>query len=202
MNLSVQFLTMAAMAVMGIWIGLSVDTYGRLFYRGGRRRWNPLQIAGDLLFWVVQGLLVFLVLLEVNEGDVRIYIFLSLFCGYAAYKSLFQSIYRRLLEGGISVVRFLVRMLKRTFLLFLFRPVQLLGKLVYTVVKIVLQGLVALLLFIWTVFWVPFRWILRLILPKSFFEAMKKISERAEGIWENIKKIKDRVKSWFNRTEK
>ncbi|HEX6923159.1 MAG TPA: spore cortex biosynthesis protein YabQ, partial [Bacillales bacterium] len=75
MNLSVQFMTMAAMAVMGLWIGISVDTYGRFFYRGGRRRWNVMQITGDLVFWLVQGLLVFFVLLNVNEGDVRIYVF-------------------------------------------------------------------------------------------------------------------------------
>lgn len=202
MNLSVQFTTMAAMAVMGIWIGLSVDTYGRFFYRGGRRRWNPLQIAGDLLFWVVQGLLVFLVLLNINEGDVRIYIFLALLCGYAAYKSLFQSFYRSLLEGLINVVRFLSRAVNRTVVLFFLRPVQLLAKLVYTVVKIVLQGIFALLLFAWTIFWVPLRWLLRLVLPQSFFDWMKKTSLQAAGIWQNIKKIKDKVKSWFSRTEK
>ncbi|HET7581002.1 MAG TPA: spore cortex biosynthesis protein YabQ [Bacillales bacterium] len=197
MTLSVQFMTMAAMAVMGIWIGLSVDTYGRFFYRGGRRRWNPVQIAGDLLFWFVQGLLVFFVLLSINEGDVRIYIFLALFCGYAAYKSLFQNLYRSLLEGIISTIRYILRLVKKTAVLFFLRPVQLLAKLVYTVLKMVIQGIIALLLFVWTILWVPLRWLFRLILPAVFLQWMENFFARIAGIPKSMKKLIDRMIAWF-----
>ncbi|HEX7065149.1 MAG TPA: spore cortex biosynthesis protein YabQ [Bacillales bacterium] len=197
MNLSVQFMTMAAMTVMGLWIGISVDTYGRFFYRGGRRRWNALQIVGDLLFWLIQGLLVFLVLLNINEGDVRIYIFLALLCGYAAYRGLFQSLYRRLLEGIIQSVLYLFQTFRKIIVLFFIRPIQLFLQLVYTVGKVVLQGVLALLLFVWTIIWVPLKWLVQLILPEAFFDWVKKISGKAAGILESVKKIKDKLKSWF-----
>ncbi|HEU5138524.1 MAG TPA: spore cortex biosynthesis protein YabQ [Bacillales bacterium] len=197
MNLSVQFMTMAAMTVMGLWIGISVDTYGRFFYRGGRRRWNAVQIAGDLLFWLMQGLLVFLVLLNINEGDVRIYIFLALLCGYAAYKGLFQSLYRRLLEGIIQSVLYLLQTFRKFIVFCFIRPIQLFWQVVYTVGKMILQGVLALLLFVWTIVWVPLRWLFQLVLPDAFFEWVKKILRKVAGIFEGVKKIKDKLKSLF-----
>jgi spore cortex biosynthesis protein YabQ len=190
---------MAAMAVMGVWIGVSVDTYGRFFYRGKQGRWNALQIAGDLLFWLMQGLLVFYVLLNINDGDVRIYIFLALLCGYAAYRSLFQTLYRSLLEGIIRTVRFLFRMLKKTIALFFIRPVQLLAKFVYTVIKLIVTAILAVLLFAWKVVWIPLKWLLRLVLPDALFVWVKKFFAKVAGIYESMKKIKDKLISWFKK---
>lgn len=205
MNLSVQFMTMAAMAVMGIWIGLSVDTYGRFFYRGPRRRWNVLQISGDLVFWLIQGLLVFLVLLSVNHGDVRIYIFIALLCGYAAYRSLFQSLYRRLLEFCIQAVLFVMRTLKQIFIYGLLRPVGWVLKLVWFSGKIMTKVILSILFFAWMVIWVPLRWLFRLILPETFLERLKKITtdfKKHAGFLKNMKNIKNKLKDWFGKKKK
>lgn len=199
MTLSVQFTTMAAMAAMGVWIGLSVDTYGRFFYRGKQGRWNAFQIAGDLLFWLIQGLLVFYVLLNINDGDVRIYIFLALLCGYAAYRSLFQSFYRSFLEALIRTVRFLFRVLKKTVVLFFIRPVQLLAKFVYTIIKFAIGAIAGILLFAGKIVWVPLRWLFRLLLPEAFFTGLKKLFAKAAGIYENVKKSIYKIISWFKK---
>ena len=202
MNLSVQFMTMAAMAVMGIWVGVSVDTYGRFFYRGGRRRWNPVQITGDLLFWTIQGLLVFLVLLYVNEGDVRIYTFLSLLCGYAAYRSLFQTFYLSSLDSVIKSAVYLIRLVKK-FITFVFiKPVQLLLKFVYTISKLFISVLLSALVLIWSILYVPAKWLFGLLLPDVFLSGMKKNLMKAAGFRTMLKNIKDKAKSWFFDSDK
>lgn len=192
MNLSVQLTTMIMMGVMGIWIGLAVDTYGRFFYRGGNR-WRPVQIAGDLLFWFVQGLLVFFVLLQVNDGDLRIYIFLALFCGYAAYKSLLQSLYRRLLESVIRMACGTYRVLRRAVVLFIIRPLQFVLKLVYTIGK----WLLLLLMLAVTIVWAPLKW----IIPKAVIRRVEKFFSAEAGIGRYVKNILKRVQSWLKRKD-
>lgn len=202
MTLSVQFFTMTAMAVMGLWIGVSVDTYGRFFYRGPRRRWNLAQIAGDLVFWLTQGLLVFLVLLYVNHGNVRIYIFLALLCGYAAYRSLFQSFYRRMLEFCIQVVLSTARLLRKVFLYFLLRPVLWLLKLAWFFGKIILKVIFTILFYAWMIIWVPLKWLAGLVLPASVQHNLKKVPaffKKHAGLLKNIKNLKSKLKTWFGK---
>jgi spore cortex biosynthesis protein YabQ len=201
MNLSVQFMTMAAMAVMGLWIGISVDTYGRFFYRSGRRRWNIVQIAGDLVFWLLQGLLVFYVLLNVNQGDVRIYIFLALLCGYAAYKSLFQSLYLRGLEGIIKTVRFFFGLLKKIATVIFVRPVQLLWRIMYTVTIWFVHSALAILLFFWKIVAAPLKWLVRLIVPEAVLKMIRNFFSRIAGIRRYMKKITNKVKAWLGKSD-
>ncbi|WP_371932604.1 spore cortex biosynthesis protein YabQ [Bacillus carboniphilus] len=72
MTLSVQFYTIIGMVLVGIWLGLILDTYGHLLNRSMISRW--VVFFYDLLFWVLQGLIIFYVLLLINEGEVRLYI--------------------------------------------------------------------------------------------------------------------------------
>ena len=74
MTLSVQFYTIVSMILMGVWLGVAVDTYGRFMHPN---RWSILLFLSDILFWIVQSLLVFFVLLQVNEGEIRFYIFIA-----------------------------------------------------------------------------------------------------------------------------
>lgn len=69
--------------------------------RQERKRW--LVFIHDILFWVVQALFVFYVLLLVNEAELRIYVFLALLCGFAAYQSLLKALYMRLLNFLIYI---------------------------------------------------------------------------------------------------
>lgn len=196
MSLSVQFETMMAMAAMGIWIGASIDTYGRFFPR--RKRWNFLRIVNDVVFWLIQGLLVFYILLHINKGDVRIYIFLALFCGYAAYQGLLRSLYTRLLDtlirSGMAVLRFV----KRTINLLLFRPIKMLLQLLYSLGKIMARMLLAIMLFAAAVVWRPVKW----LIPEAFLQQLKKTAvflKKRAGILQYMKKLNIKIKQWFRK---
>jgi spore cortex biosynthesis protein YabQ len=196
MSLSVQFETMMAMAIMGIWIGASIDTYGRFFPR--RRKGNFLRIVSDIFFWILQGLIVFSVLLEVNRGEVRIYIFLALFCGYAAYQGLFRSFYVRILDLLIRAVLAFVRFIKKTLNLLLFQPVKMLLQLIYSLGKILGKVLLALFLFIMTVVWTPIKW----LIPEAVLRQLKKtgaVFKNKEGFLQSAKNFKNRLKKWFRK---
>ena len=69
--------------------------------RQERKRW--LVFIHDILFWIVQALFVFYVLLLVNEAELRIYVFLALLCGFAAYQSLLKALYMKLLNFLIYI---------------------------------------------------------------------------------------------------
>ncbi len=91
MTLSTQFLTMLSMIGMGSFFGVMFDTYQRFLDRPNRKSW--IVFFNDLLFWVIQALIIFYILFLVNNGELRFYIFIALLCGFAAYQSLLKGIY-------------------------------------------------------------------------------------------------------------
>ncbi|WP_174881884.1 spore cortex biosynthesis protein YabQ, partial [Metabacillus niabensis] len=121
MSLTTQFYTMLAMVGMGGWLGAALDTYGRFLKRPLRARW--VVFINDLLFWLVQGLILFYLLLLVNEGELRIYIFLAVLCGYAAYQSLLKKIYLQLLELFIQTSLTIYRLFIRAGQLMIVKPI-------------------------------------------------------------------------------
>ena len=129
--------------------------------RQERKRW--LVFIHDILFWIVQALFVFYVLLLVNEAELRIYVFLALLCGFAAYQSLLKALYMKLLNFLIYIFMqttyFFVRIIQLlmikpviiiaqlfiAFILFLFRILLSIGHVLWKMV-------IWILLFIWKVF--------------------------------------------------
>lgn len=121
MTLSTQFLTMLAMIGMGGLFGASLDTHNRFLRRSKRKSW--IVFINDILFWVFQGLSTFYVLFSVNMGELRLYIFLALLCGFAAYQSLFKSLYLKGLEIAISIVLRIYAFLVQALRMMVIRPV-------------------------------------------------------------------------------
>jgi spore cortex biosynthesis protein YabQ len=138
MSLNVQFYSMIAMVGMGAYLGMALDTYHRFLYRGYRNKF--IVFATDILFWIFQALLVFYVLYLVNEGALRFYLLLALLCGYAAYQSLIQSIYKKVLE-------FIIQLVIRIYLI----VVKLIIVLIIKPIKWIIQIIIVLLLFIYSV---------------------------------------------------
>lgn len=128
MSLTVQWQTMAAMMAMGVWLGASLDTYHRLAKVRPRFRW--FAVVCDFLFWVVQGLAVFYVLLLVNEGEMRFYIVLALLLGFSFYKALLEKPFLRFLEFIIKISLFVYRFCRRFVQIFFIIPIRWLLKLV------------------------------------------------------------------------
>ncbi|TCP22535.1 spore cortex biosynthesis protein YabQ [Scopulibacillus darangshiensis] len=171
MTLSEQFATMIAMTAMGLWIGISLSTYHR-FIRP-KRRWLWVMIITDIFFWVLQGLLIFSVLLEVNEGQIRFYIFLALALGYAIYKALFERIYKKLLEGLIFINMSVISFFGKTLMVLFVIPAFSLLKLVFISCKILGKSLLAILLFLLKVVYLPFKWIITWLIPETIQTKVK-----------------------------
>lgn len=174
---------MLHMVGAGAYLGAAFDVFSRLRFKK-HNRW--LMVIQDLLFWLVNGLFIFIWLRLVNEGEMRIYIFLSLFCGYALYKALLQTIFRDMLERWIkmtlAVCRFTLRMLH----ILLIKPLEWLY-----------QIIIAILLFVVGLITQLFNYIYRLIL---FF--IKPIGVFFSNWWKNwLKKMrKKRQKEDKNET--
>jgi spore cortex biosynthesis protein YabQ len=195
MTLSTQFLTMLSMIGMGSLFGVMFDTYQRFLDRPNRKSW--IVFFNDLLFWVIQALIIFYILFLVNNGELRFYIFVALLCGFAAYQSLFKGVYLRLLEFMIKTAIAIYRFIRRAFQLLIYKPVVGLIQLVISIIILIGRGLFSLvkfvlkvLLFILKIFWVPVVKIILILwklLPKSIKKYVEKLYNRTAGFFMEIK---------------
>ncbi|MCM3570795.1 spore cortex biosynthesis protein YabQ [Neobacillus mesonae] len=207
MTLSTQFLTMLSMIGMGSLFGAMFDTYQRFLKRPKRKQW--IVFLNDLLFWIIQALLIFYTLFLVNQGEIRVYIFLALICGFAAYQSLIKSIYLRMLEWMIQTVISIYRFIKKALRLLIIRPVVGLIQLVTVIVLALGRGLWTLVKFILRVlsFIVKILWgilekillIFWRLLPKSLKNSVEKLYNRIAG---NFKKITNFIIKWLSKWKK
>ena len=210
MSLTTQFYTMLAMVGIGGWIGVALDTYGRFLKRPLRARW--VVFINDFMFWVVQGLILFYLLLLVNEGELRIYIFLAVLCGYAAYQSLLKRIYLRILERLIQTSLSIYRLLIKVGQVLIVRPIV---GLVHLLIMI-LVGIVRILwlLIKWAfqflyslvkIVLVPIRFLLRMVwklVPISIRSFLLRNIKQLAGFFRKVKNITNKIQSWWHLIKK
>ncbi|MEH7300944.1 spore cortex biosynthesis protein YabQ [Neobacillus drentensis] len=207
MTLSTQFLTMLSMIGMGSVFGAMFDTYQRFLNRPKRKQW--IVFINDLLFWIIQALLIFYTLFMVNDGELRFYIFIALLCGFAAYQSLFKGIYLKLLEVIIQTVIATINFLKKTFRLLIYKPVLGLIQLVIAIIIAFGRGIFTLVkfifkvvLFILKIIIFPVQKILLLfwkLLPKGIKKSVEKLYNKTAG---NFKEIKNYINTFINKWKK
>jgi spore cortex biosynthesis protein YabQ len=192
-SLTVQLQTMLAMVAMGGWLGVAIDTYSRLI-RG--RCWNKwITVINDGLFWILQGLFVFYVLLQINDGEMRLYILLALLCGYASYRALLFNVYMKILEAIIQGVIRTYYFFKKMLFIFVINPVKVLLKFLYKLCMMIIGMVITVIFFLLKVVYTPFVWIGRGIwwlLPK---EKLKKLKSKL-GFF---KKVQNYIKRWFTK---
>ncbi|MCM3768427.1 spore cortex biosynthesis protein YabQ [Neobacillus niacini] len=207
MSLSTQFLTMLSMIGMGSLFGALFDTYQRFLDRPKRKAW--IVFVNDLLFWMIQAMLIFYALFLVNNGELRFYIFIALLCGFAAYQSLLKTTYLRLLELAIRTVISLARFIKRTFMMLIYKPIVGLIQLVIVIVMTVGRGLLSLAKFIWSVILYIIRMIFGIVkqillilwklLPKSLKKSVEKLYNKTAG---KFKAIWNYINKWIEKWKK
>lgn len=210
MTLSTQFMTMLAMIGMGSCFGAALDTYNRFLQRSKRKSW--IVFCNDILFWLLQGLTIFYVLYLVNQGELRLYIFIALLCGFAAYQSLLKQGYLRLLEIVISMIISIYKFIVKMFYVIIFKPIQsivlgiisiiiLIGKGLWSLVKLVLK----VLLFTLKVLFAPVKWILSIfwnLMPKFIKKTVEKLYNKFAGNYYKIKNtFNNWILKWKNRNE-
>ncbi|MCA0989556.1 spore cortex biosynthesis protein YabQ [Guptibacillus algicola] len=196
MTLTVQFYTMVAMVAMGVWLGIAMDTYSRFLHpRRSKSLWLYLN---DVVFWLLQGLLVFYVLFTVNEGTLRLYVFLALLCGYAAYRALFQQLYRHTLERIIIITVSVINVIKSLITNLVYRPVLFILKLLLSLCMMLVSMTTAIFWFIIKLFWVPVKWgflLLWRLIPRSIRSRLIKTAGIADT-------IKNYIKNWLMKFRK
>ncbi|WAA12348.1 spore cortex biosynthesis protein YabQ [Fervidibacillus halotolerans] len=142
MSLTVQLSTLLAMIGVGVWLGMAVDTYHRLFNRKRHKGWYVF--IQDFLFWLFQALFTFYILFLVNNGELRFYIFLAILCGFAVYQSLLKHLYLSALEQSIGFVHWFYKMLRTIFYRGVCKPIITIIGFFITICLFILRG-------IWTI---------------------------------------------------
>ena len=206
MTLSTQFYTLLSMIGMGSCFGIALDTYNRFLKRGKRKRW--IVFMNDLLFWIVQTLLIFYVLFIVNHGELRFYLFLAILCGFAAYQSLLKNLYNWLLESMIQLIVQLWRLLVKAFTHIIFQPIKSILIFLVSVVVFVGKGLLtlakrigSLLLWILKIGGSPIKWLfvsLWRLLPKKATKSVEKIYSQGAGF---LKKSKNTILQYIKKLQ-
>lgn len=98
-----QAVSALALSVSGFILGMAFDLYRVLRRLSSPGKW--LTIACDSLFWLVYTVWTFVLLLRVNAGEVRFYVFLSIALGFGVYFWLFS---RQMISGWYAVLYRLV----------------------------------------------------------------------------------------------
>ncbi|MDZ5608682.1 spore cortex biosynthesis protein YabQ [Bacillus pseudomycoides] len=210
MSLTIQLYTMLSMIGMGAWIGAALDTYQRFLQRSQRNRW--LVFIYDILFWIVQALFVFYVLLIVNEAELRIYVFVALLCGFAAYQSLLKAVYMRVLNFLIYVFVQTIQFFIKIVQLLMIKPVIIIAQLIIAFILFLFRILFSIgnvlwkcsrwiLLFVWKVFFWPVRF-LTLLIWKLLPNRVKLFIKRYVGLLQHTKKLKNYIFQIWERIKK
>ncbi|WP_413376982.1 spore cortex biosynthesis protein YabQ [Alkalihalobacillus sp. 1P02AB] len=187
MSLTVQFYTMLSMFAFGLWVGASIDTYRRFSKERSSFHW--LTALNDLVFWLLQGFLLFYVLLQVNNGEIRFYVFLAILCGYAAYQALCRQLYLKVLEwliqAFISIYKFMTKLLT----ILLINPIKYVLKLLYSLCMMIITTCLTIIFFILKTVWKIIKWVLNSILKVTM---LYKLTDKLQ-IWLKpyVNKIKD-----------
>ncbi|RKD22788.1 spore cortex biosynthesis protein YabQ [Ammoniphilus oxalaticus] len=170
MSIEIQAITMLLMVGCGMTMGLLYDTYRVMKGQTGLRGW--LVIICDLLFWASCLFLVFGTLLRVNEGIVRLYLFLGMGLGAWLYFSLFTSFYIKWFLRLIQLVKAIYRFMTRLCQVLLIKPL-------IFIYQTALAIIIAIALFLWRVILFIYSFIKRIVTPIG--TGSKKWSKKITG---------------------
>ncbi|MFS0656673.1 spore cortex biosynthesis protein YabQ [Bacillus sp. 179-C3.3 HS] len=204
MTLTVQFYTMLSMAAMGIWLGASLDTYKLFVNRKKTAKW--LLGIHDILFWLVQGLSFFYVLLLTNEGEFRLYIFLAVALGFSMYQALMKQLYIKVLTFIMACMYKTVLLLKRLVMALVFQPIRWSVTLIMGVALFLLHSLLRLVRFTFRFVWrvlaivcYPLIWLLNVTIvhriPEKWRTTIRLFFSKRAGILQGFKKLSRTIKT-------
>lgn len=115
--------------LVGFLIGLLFD-----MFRISRKTFKTSDIVTsleDILFWILTGLLIIFSLFKFNNGDIRVYIIVSLIIGITIYMLLFSKIVITILVKFINVIKKIVSYILK----FILYPVRLILKILKILFK-------------------------------------------------------------------
>ncbi|TGA96533.1 spore cortex biosynthesis protein YabQ [Sporolactobacillus shoreae] len=172
MTLNEQFGSLGLMVLMGVWIGASFSVYQRFIHPHGKKRW--ILFATDPVFWIIQALLLFALLLPLNEGVLRFYLFLGVALGFSFYKWILEKPFLYLFDGILAIIVQLGRLIGKSVTILLLYPLYFLLKLVYRLCRMTVNAILKILLFLLVLPLKIFWWMLRLFLPGKWVAGLEK----------------------------
>lgn len=190
MNAAVHWTTIGAMILCGLGMGTVFDIYRAASLRLRFRRWMfPLL---DLIYWIAATLIVFRILIGVNHGEVRIYVFLGLGIGVTAYFGLFSQAVLRTAGWLFDMLRKLALLLWRTVRVLLIIPVQWIVRTLAVLLDAIFVVTAAVLLWLLKLLLRPLaplgRWLWDRLLPVRrrfiiFREMFQRVRDRVKEVW-------------------
>lgn len=168
------------MVISGIYLGIARATYERFSVKWAHHL--ILVYLLEILFWLLQTIIIFTVLYYVNYGEIRFYLFLAILLGYSIYMVCIHSWYKRLLEGCIKVLHFFLRFLKNFIWIVIIRPIQFIMSIVFTIGSFILS-------------------IVKGILKKMNFWPISKLKKIFNGFFNKIKGFYSTIKNKFKKED-
>lgn len=166
MTLHTQFMTMGAMVLGGMYLGMVNETFRRLtpLWQGSAF----LRYSLEILFWLGQTWLLYYLLYTINYGELRFYLFIALFFGFSIYMALLESIYTRILDLIIKFIKYLFNIFYKLCIFPIVFLIKMLVNIVFYILTFIYQSL---RLLVFYVIILPLRW----ILPKKCMYFVSKI---------------------------
>lgn len=193
-SLNVQFMTMLTMILGGFYLGIALDTFRRFSKYWRRPVW--LLYTMEVLFWLMQTVILFYLLFTANQGEIRMYIFAAALLGFAAYQALAKKIYKRLLEHLIQIISAIIRFIANVIRILIIVPIKGLITIVLAILLFLIQAILTILQFLLKILFLPFKWIFAIIwrlLPKS----AKKFVHKCKGLYSTMKESCIKALKWI-----
>lgn len=190
MTLNTQFLTIISMTISGFYLGLAYDTYRQLIKRWQDRTF--LIYILEMAFWISHTVGLFYILFQMNNGELRIYVFLASVLGFSLYQGLLAPLYRKALESTIAVMVRLFHGLWNVFRVIFLRPLELVFRFIFYCLRLLGQVLLLVIQGILMPFFVLGKF-LKLIIP----EKLKKCFDKDTRMYSIIKNTCHKILKMF-----
>ncbi|MCL1632473.1 spore cortex biosynthesis protein YabQ [Sporolactobacillus sp. CPB3-1] len=175
MTLHQQSMSLMLMLVMGVWFGASFSVYQYFVHPKKKRR--LLLLISDPIFWILQAVLLFALLLPVNQGQLRFYYFLAIALGFSFYKALIERPFMRFFGKCVATVVRTGRFIAKTVYHLLIYPLFFLLMLAYRLCRMTVYTLLKIMRFLFLIPLKLLRGVVRLIIPERLliYAAKKRI---------------------------
>lgn len=190
MTLNTQLVTMIAMMLSGIYLGFATETFRRVAIHWKNNVY--LKYAFEIIFWIVQTCLLFIVLYKVNEAEIRMYVFLACALGFSMYMVLFQATYRKLLELSIRITKSVIRWMLRLVHYTMIKPIVWVFRTLIIILLFVFEMLKKTVLLIGKILLYPVLLLLKWIIPQ-------KVRKKITNLTTFCSTIVDKQKKWVKR---
>lgn len=181
-----QTYMMLYLLLIGIYFGAAYETHQRISHL-----WRPrtfLVYCLEICFWIFHTAIFFYLLFVMNDGELRLYFFLTCLLGLSIYQVFFSTLYQKVLEYILQGLKKSFSGFKRLIEIFLITPIRWIFRMIF-----------ALFLFLGTTLWKIVKFILKplykmvqalfTLLPEKTREKLHKVPRFYSIMVETVQKL-------------